>query len=90
MMPQDPAGWIALFAALALGFALGRGSGRSAAQREALMRAAPPPKPSPEVLAEVRALLAAGSKIEAIKLLREATGMDLKAAKEAVEALEAP
>jgi ribosomal protein L7/L12 len=37
---------------------------------------------------ELRALLAEGRKIEAIKRYREATGADLAAAKEAVEALE--
>lgn len=38
--------------------------------------------------AELRALLAEGRKIEAIKRYREATGVGLAAAKEAVEALE--
>jgi ribosomal protein L7/L12 len=38
--------------------------------------------------AEVGVLLAKGDKIEAIKVYRDATGADLKAAKEAVEALE--
>lgn len=38
--------------------------------------------------AELRALLAKGRKIEAIKRYRETTGADLAAAKEAVEALE--
>lgn len=35
-----------------------------------------------------RAALVAGDKIGAIRLLREATGMDLKASKQAVEAME--
>jgi ribosomal protein L7/L12 len=43
---------------------------------------------SGDTLTRVTALLAAGQKIEAIKLYREATGVDLKAAKDAVEALE--
>jgi ribosomal protein L7/L12 len=38
-------------------------------------------------LPEVRALLAQGKKIEAIKVYREHTGADLKEAKEAVERL---
>lgn len=42
----------------------------------------------PEVEAEVRALLAAGRKIEAIKLARDATHMGLKDTKDLVEALE--
>ncbi len=39
-----------------------------------------------ELPPEVQAALARGQKIEAIKLLREARGMGLKEAKEAVEA----
>lgn len=41
------------------------------------------------VRAEIRQHLAEGSKIEAIKALRAATGLDLTAAKQAVEAIEA-
>jgi ribosomal protein L7/L12 len=37
---------------------------------------------------ELRAELAAGNKIAAIKLLREATGLGLKEAKDAVERME--
>lgn len=37
---------------------------------------------------KLQALLAAGQKLEAIKLYREATGCDLAAAKQAVESLE--
>ena len=40
------------------------------------------------VLAAIRRQLAAGNKIEAIKTLRAATGLDLTAAKNAVEAIE--
>ena len=43
----------------------------------------------PETLAAIRAMIAGGNKIEAIKLLREATGLDLMRSKEAVEKLEA-
>jgi hypothetical protein len=43
--------------------------------------------PSPELQAQARALLADGNKIEAIKLVREATGMGLKEAKDLVERL---
>ena len=59
--------------------------------------AALPREPEPELASahsgelegELRALLAAGKKIEAIKRFREATGAGLKAAIEAVEALAA-
>ena len=42
----------------------------------------------PAVLDEVRRLLDAGQKIEAIKHLREATGLDLTRAKQVVDSLE--
>jgi len=47
--------------------------------------AAPIGDAPPELAAEVRALLAAGSKIEAIKLVRAATGLGLAEAKDMVE-----
>jgi ribosomal protein L7/L12 len=88
-MPQDLTGWLALLFGVALGYAMGRAGGRRAAERERLLDT-PRPKvqPSPEALAEIQAALAAGDKIAAIKLTREATGMELKASKEAVEAIE--
>jgi ribosomal protein L7/L12 len=46
-------------------------------------------EPNPAALAEIRSALNAGNKIAAIKLYREATGLGLKAAKDAVEALAA-
>jgi hypothetical protein len=42
----------------------------------------------PAVMADVRALATDGNKIEAIKRLREATGLDLAEAKRIVDALE--
>jgi ribosomal protein L7/L12 len=42
-----------------------------------------------ENLAEIRALLAQGNKIQAIKQLRDLTGLGLKEAKDAVEAMDA-
>ena len=46
-----------------------------------------PPRPSETPLpADVRAALQAGNKIEAIRLLRDHTGLGLKEAKDAVEA----
>lgn len=50
-----------------------------------LRPAAPGGELDPSTRALIEAELAAGRKIEAIKLLREATGMGLKDAKEAVE-----
>ena len=43
----------------------------------------------PETAGEVRALLARRAKIEAIKIVREATGLGLKEAKDLVETIEA-
>jgi hypothetical protein len=40
------------------------------------------------VMADIRALIASGNKIEAIKRLREATGLDLTEAKRIVDSLE--
>jgi hypothetical protein len=45
-------------------------------------------QPSAEALKAVRAELAAGNTIAAIKLLREATGLGLREAKDAVERME--
>lgn len=47
------------------------------------------PTPSADAMQEVSALLMAGKKIEAIKVYRAAAGVDLKDAKDAVDALEA-
>jgi ribosomal protein L7/L12 len=48
-----------------------------------------PPATPADVEAEILALLRNGNKIEAIKRLREATGLGLKEAKDAIDALEA-
>jgi hypothetical protein len=45
------------------------------------------PTPSPDKMNEVRSLIAAGNKIGAIKVYREITGVGLKEAKDAVEAM---
>lgn len=42
----------------------------------------------PAILDEIRQLAASGRKIEAIKRLRDATGLDLAKAKDIVESLE--
>lgn len=45
----------------------------------------PPVVPVPDAYAEARALAAAGNKIHAIKVVREQSGISLKAAKDLVE-----
>lgn len=55
----------------------------SAAAPRSTAKAVPPL----ELEAQVRAMLANGEKIEAIKLVREATGLGLKEAKDYVEGL---
>ena len=45
----------------------------------------PPVVPAPDAYAEARALAAAGNKIHAIKVVREQSGISLKAAKDLVE-----
>ena len=74
---------------------------RAGRRRDPLMGGAPPrayrstnPAPvpvatlSPEVERQVRAQLAAGRKIQAIKIARDATHLGLKETKDLVEALE--
>jgi hypothetical protein len=73
---------------------------RPARRRDPLMGGQPPiarmrtPAPAPvttlppETEAQVRALLAAGRKIEAIKLARDATHLGLKETKDLVESME--
>ncbi len=84
---------IAIGAGLLVAFFLLRGGARgkerdslmdvSAAAPRSSARAAPPQ----DIEAQVRILLAKGEKIEAIKLVREATGLGLKEAKDYVEGL---
>lgn len=58
---------------------------------ETMKVGSPPPLPSPAAaLATVHEALLRGDKIEAIKLYREATGVGLKEAKDAVEAMGTP
>ena len=51
----------------------------------AVVSTAPTAEPAGDVYAEARALAAEGNKIHAIKVVREQSGMSLKAAKELVE-----
>jgi len=68
-----------------------RGKPMPLAAREALnsQRHGTKPGVSPEISAEVNTALQQGNKLEAIRLLREKTGLDLAAAKEAVESIDA-
>jgi ribosomal protein L7/L12 len=72
---------------------LGLKDAKDAVEAIAAGRAAPSLAAAPALVAggnqTVLTLLAAGRKIEAIKVYREATGVGLKDAKDAVEALEA-
>lgn len=68
-----------------------RGKGRadeSAPPAPGLSSSSPPPPASSAGLDGVRAALAAGRKIEAIKLYRELTGLGLRESKDAVEAMQ--
>jgi large subunit ribosomal protein L7/L12 len=92
-MPEMTESWIegAIFFVVwsVLLYRIGVRVGR--ASRDDTELSGPPAKPVPlpgDMRAAVEAELAAGRKIEAIKLLREATGLGLKDAKEAVEAME--
>jgi len=72
-------------------FRIGVAVGRRSGERD--LSAPPPPSfrmdsLPPATKAEIDAALQANRKIEAIRMLREATGMRLKESKEAVEAME--
>lgn len=78
----------------AIGFSVGRrrGEGRdlsgpppAMARARAEAKDGSAPMPDPGTRERIEQALASGHKIEAIRLLREATGMGLKDAKEAVE-----
>jgi hypothetical protein len=56
-------------------------------QSQLLMPPVPPPAVPPEIKAKLLKLRAEGRMIDAIKLVRERTGCDLKAAKQIVETL---
>ena len=81
--------WILVPAILLLLWLLSRAFGNRGDMIERQRRAATPV--SPELLAqaladpEIRAAIADGHTIEAIKLVRERTGLDLKGAKDLVE-----
>jgi ribosomal protein L7/L12 len=81
--------WILVPAVLLLLWLLARAFGDRGDMIERQQRAATPV--SPQLLAqaladpEIRAAIAGGHTIEAIKLVRERTGLDLKGAKDLVE-----
>ncbi len=64
-------------------------AGRQAEIELALSIFPPPSPPATDIVGEVRRLLAENKKIEAIKRVREHTGLGLKEAKDLVEAFEA-
>jgi ribosomal protein L7/L12 len=79
--------------AFAVGFAVGRATASGITVRDpvsdALAQLPPGPALDDEAFAaQLLVHLAAGQKIEAIRLYRERTGLGLKEAKDAVEALE--
>jgi large subunit ribosomal protein L7/L12 len=79
--------------AFAIGFVVGRATASGTAVRDPASHALAhlPSRPALDdqaFAAHLLVLLAAGQKIEAIKLYREHTGVGLKEAKDAVEALE--
>jgi ribosomal protein L7/L12 len=82
-----------LAVAFAIGFVVGRATASGVTVRDpasdALAHLPPGPALDDEAFAaHLLVLLAAGQKIEAIKLYRERTGVGLKEAKDAVDALE--
>ena len=82
---MDPL-WIGALVGVVVGFVLGRLTAPSGERTElprpmGTQSVRPPATPDQEV----DALLRAGRKIEAIKLVRERTGLGLKAAKDLVE-----
>lgn len=85
---------ILFIAVAAAAFLVGRASGSGRADDLTDLFSRPPgqaradlPETDAELAAQVRALLADGNKIEAIKLVRETTGAGLKEAKDFVEGL---
>lgn len=91
-------GFVCFVAGLIVGSRGRRGDGRMIVQPLTLAPGLPPPVSAAQRVApgsvnlqlgrDLEQLLSAGRKIEAIKLVRERTGMSLKDAKEAVERLE--
>ncbi len=93
--------YLILLGGLMAGFLLGRWSSGQPSQDVGIPR---PPEPQagsmnllingnnvqvdPVVMAEIQGLIAREKKLEAIKRLREATGLNLAAAKSVVESLE--
>ncbi len=74
--------------------ATGAGLAEAKQAVELIAAGKPPPSgavatPSVDAMQEVSALVLAGKKIEAIRLYRQAAGVDLKDSKDAVDALEA-
>lgn len=82
-------GLVAIVIAVAVVWMQNRQEDRSERQPNSMPAPAVPRQAaSIDVLDQIRSLMAAGNKIEAIKVYRAATGVGLKEAKDAVEALE--
>ncbi|SFF76708.1 Ribosomal protein L7/L12 C-terminal domain-containing protein [Novosphingobium sp. CF614] len=86
--------WAVIVLGALMVFALGWVAGRSYGGRD-LSGPRPLAGPTrafdqlgPSIRAEIETAIASGHKIDAIKLLREATGMGLQESKEAVESME--
>lgn len=85
---------VLLLIAFAIGFAVGRTTAASITVRGPTRDPLAHPPPATDALddeafaAQLLVLLAAGRKIEAIRVYRERTGLGLKEARDAVEALE--
>ena len=76
---------LAFVVLLALAFARRSGGRRDLIRPPAAAAAARPAELPPELEAQVRVLMAERRKIDAIRLIRAQTGVDLKSAKEAAE-----
>ena len=72
-------------ARLSAALAAERSTPLAAGGAPAVPRSRPPVVPVADAYAEARALAAAGNKIHAIKVVREQSGISLKAAKDLVE-----
>lgn len=83
--------WVAVVVVVVavVAYAIGRSSRRSSDLVGDQIAQRPVAAPGPDLDAQARRLAASGRKIEAIKVYREATGLGLAEAKEAVERLAA-
>jgi hypothetical protein len=96
MITEYPAAVVVLWSlfVLLVGYLWGRSKARRPADDRARLDRPPPALPpgpaelTPDARARIEEALRYGRKIEAIKIMREETGMGLAEAKDAVEAME--